>query len=63
MRWLQLRLESLVHEQQSVRGVYNRTQYAEQRKDMLQKWSDFVEAQIDEGKNVIIGRFGKAFTA
>lgn len=55
--------KSLAHEQKGVRGVYNRAQYAEQRKDMLQKWSDFVDAQIDEGKNVIIGRFGKAYIA
>ena len=53
----------LAHEQGGVRGVYNRAQYAEQRKDMLQKWSDFVDAQIEEGKKVIIGRFGKAFSA
>ena len=30
---------------------------------MLQKWADFVDAQIDESKNVIIGRFGKAYIA
>ncbi len=53
----------LAHEQGGVRGVYNRAQYADQRKDMLQKWSDFVDAQIEEGKKVIIGRFGKAFSA
>ncbi len=53
----------LAHEQSGVRGVYNRAQYAEQRRDMLQKWSDFVDAQIEEGKKVIIGRFGKAFSA
>ncbi len=53
----------LSHEQKGIRGVYNRAEYAEQRKDMLQKWSNFVDSQIDEGKKVIIGQFGKAFIA
>ncbi len=55
--------KSLAHEQKGVRGVYNRAQYAEQRKDMLQKWANFVDSQIDEGKKIIIGQFGKAFLA
>lgn len=53
----------LAHEQRGVRGVYNRAEYSSQRKEMLQKWSDFVDAQIDEGKKVVIGRFGKAYVA
>jgi integrase len=51
----------LAHEQRGVRGVYNRAQYASQRRDMLQWWSDFVDAQVqDTGGKVIIGPFGKA---
>lgn len=52
--------KALAHEQGGVRGIYNRAQYAEQRKQMLQWWADFVDAQIEEGRKVIIGRFGKA---
>jgi integrase len=35
--------KSLNHTIGGVRGVYNRAQYAEQRKDMLQKWADYVQ--------------------
>lgn len=55
--------KSLAHEQKGIRGVYNRAQYAEQRRDMLQWWADFVDNQIDEGRKVIIGRFGKTYQA
>lgn len=55
--------KALAHEQKGIRGVYNRAQYAEQRRDMLQWWADFVDSQIDEGRKVIIGRFGKTYQA
>jgi len=56
--------KALAHETKGIRGVYNRAQYLEQRREMLQWWADFVDSQIDEGKsNVIIGRFGKAYRA
>lgn len=52
----------LAHETKGVRGVYNRAQYAEQRREMLQWWADFVDSQIKEGGGkVIIGPFGKAY--
>jgi hypothetical protein len=39
-----------------VRGVYNRAQYAEQRKEMLQKWADYVEElHGDKGQAVAYG--------
>ena len=38
--------KSLAHEQQGVRAVYNKAEYAEQRKDMLQKWADKVDEWI-----------------
>jgi integrase len=38
----------LAHEPQGVRGVYNRAQYAEKRREMLQWWADFVDRQIQE---------------
>jgi integrase len=50
--------KALAHEQKGVRGVYNRAEYAEQRGDMLQWWADFVDAQIEEGRKVVLGRFG-----
>lgn len=54
----------LAHETKGIRGVYNRAQYAEQRREMLQWWADFVDSQIkDGGGKVIIGPFGKAYQA
>ena len=53
--------KALAHEQKGVRGVYNRAEYLIQRRDMLQWWADFVDAQIEESRNVVIGRFGKAY--
>lgn len=53
--------KALAHETKGIRGVYNRAQYMEQRREMLQWWADFVNAQIEEGRKVIIGRFGKAY--
>lgn len=53
----------LAHETKGIRGVYNRAEYIGHRREMLQWWSDFVDAQIEEGRKVIIGRFGKAYRA
>ena len=53
--------KALAHEQGGVRGVYNRAQYLEQRREMLQWWADFVDSQIEEARKVIIGSFGKEF--
>ncbi|MFB1117187.1 tyrosine-type recombinase/integrase [Dickeya dadantii] len=53
----------LAHKISGVRGVYNRAEYLRQRREMLQAWADFVDAQIEEGRKVIIGRFGKAYKA
>ncbi len=55
--------KALAHEMKGIRGVYNWAQYAEQRREMLQWWADFVDSQIEEGRKVIIGRFGKAYRA
>ena len=49
--------KSLAHEQGGVRGVYNRAEYSEQRREMLQWWADFVDAQIIDRDNLILGRF------
>lgn len=54
----------LAHETKGIRGVYNRAQYSDQRREMLQWWADFVDSQIQDGRGkVIIGPFGKAFSA
>lgn len=33
----------LAHEQRGVRAVYNKAEYSEQRRDMLQKWADMID--------------------
>ena len=53
--------KALAHETRGIRGVYNRAQYADQRREMLQWWADFVDSLIEEEQKVIIGRFGKAY--
>jgi integrase len=56
--------KALAHETEGTRGVYNRAQYMEQRREMLQWWADFVDSQIQDGRGkVIIGPFGKAYAA
>ncbi|MCK0509837.1 tyrosine-type recombinase/integrase [Aromatoleum buckelii] len=36
----------LAHEQRGVRAVYNRAEYADQRRDMLQQWADMVDSWV-----------------
>ena len=50
--------KALNHTIGGVRGVYNRAEYADQRRDMLQFWADYIEKLVSD-KNVILGRFGK----
>jgi hypothetical protein len=54
-------VKALAHERKGVHGVYNKAEYLNQRREMLQWWADLVDAQIEEGRKVVIGRFGKAF--
>lgn len=52
----------LAHETRGIRGVYNRAEYLDRRREMLQWWADFVDSQIQDGRGkVIIGPFGKAY--
>ncbi len=51
----------LAHKIGGVQGVYNRAEYLNQRREMLQSWADFVDAQIETGRKVIIGQFGKSY--
>ncbi len=45
-----------------VRGGYNQGDYLDERRDMMQTWADFLDAQADGG-NVTVGKFGKASQA
>jgi integrase len=42
--------KALNHTLGGVRGIYNKAQYAEQRREMLQYWADLVESLISEEK-------------
>lgn len=48
--------KALNHTIGGVRGVYNRAEYAEKRREMLQSWADFVDGLIADGR-VLSGRF------
>lgn len=48
--------KALNHTVAGVRGVYNRAEYAPQRREMLQFWADFIE-QLRTSENVVLGRF------
>lgn len=51
--------KALNHTIGGVRGVYNKAEYAPQRREMLQFWADFIE-QLMTGGQVIFGRFKQA---
>ncbi|HEK2507798.1 tyrosine-type recombinase/integrase [Pseudomonas aeruginosa] len=46
--------KALNHTIGGVRGVYNRAEYAEQRREMLQSWSDYIDGLAPSG-NLVIG--------
>jgi integrase len=48
--------KALNHTIGGVRGVYNRAEYSEQRKEMLQSWADYVEELASERK-ILVGNF------
>lgn len=43
----------LAHEQRGVRAVYNKAEYAEQRRTMLQTWANMLDGWIQNGGNVV----------
>jgi len=49
-------------ERNKVRASYNQADYLDERRQMMQTWADFIDAQADGG-NVTIGNFGKASQA
>ena len=48
----------LAHEQRGVRAVYNKAEYADQRREMLQSWADMVDGWI-AGAKVLPLRTGR----
>ena len=51
--------KALSHEPVGIRSVYVIAEFAEQRKQMLQWWADYVDTIVNESK-VIVGNFGVA---
>jgi integrase len=51
--------KALSHEAQGIRAVYIVAEFAEQRKQMLQWWADYVDGIVNESK-VIVGNFRTA---
>lgn len=52
--------KALNHTMGGVRGVYNRAEYAPQRRDMLQQWADMVDGWMKGAEVVTIGKAKKA---
>ena len=52
--------KALAHSIKGIKGVYNPAEYADERRKIMLLWSDFVDAQIAEGKKVVIGKFRSA---
>ena len=53
----------LAHEQRGVRAIYNKAEYAEQRRTMLQAWADMLDAWIKNSASVVPIRRGAASVA
>jgi len=51
--------KALSHEREGIRSVYIIAEYAEQRKEMLQWWADYVQDLLNESR-VIVGNFRRA---
>ena len=49
-------------ERNKVRASYNRADYFDERRQMMQTWADFLDAQTD-GSNVAVGKFDKGAQA
>jgi integrase len=51
--------KALSHERQGIRAVYVLAEYAEQRRKMLQWWSDYIDGVVNVSK-VVVGNFNVA---
>jgi integrase len=47
---------ALAHKLTGIKGVYNRAEYADQRRVILQTWADFVQAQLATSNVVMLPR-------
>lgn len=47
-------------ERNQVRAIYNRAEYLDERRQMMQGWADAIDAMTSTDQRVIPGRFGKA---
>lgn len=55
--WIETQLAHV--DKNSIRGTYNHAQYLDGRREMLQWYADYMDA-LENGENVIHGRFGKS---
>lgn len=46
-------------DQNEIRAVYNKAEYLDQRREMMQAWADYLDT-LREGRKVIAGHFGRA---
>ncbi|MDC9588374.1 tyrosine-type recombinase/integrase [Xenorhabdus sp. XENO-10] len=54
--WVEKQLAHV--DKNSIRGTYNHAQYLDGRREMLQWYADYME-MLEQGENVLIGKFGK----
>ncbi|OVZ87307.1 integrase [Yersinia frederiksenii] len=54
--WIETQLAHV--DKNSIRGTYNHAQYLDGRREMLQWYADYMDS-LENGENVIHGRFGK----
>jgi hypothetical protein len=52
----QMHEKCLAHEQRGVRAIYNKAEYADQRRQLLQSWADMVDGWIRGGDVVPLRR-------
>jgi integrase len=50
----------LAHEQRGVRAIYNRAEYADQRREMLQTWADMIDGWVRGAAVIPIKREAQA---
>lgn len=46
-------------DENEIRAVYNKAEYLDQRRQMMQDWADYLDA-LRDGRKVVAGKFGKA---
>ena len=45
--------KALNHTMRGVRGIYNRAEYLDQRREMLQAWADYLDEPLKAGAKVV----------